>query len=179
MTRGHPPPPPVRGDRAGDPSLDRSDVLASPQASRRRAPWGARVLPGDGDRPRRLEFAAVESSTTVEKSSVIQVLVGDPRAKRRGPIMNRAWAECLYQAKIFHCEGVVIKQDLKGSKNSAVVAKKKLCSGLFHSGFCTFGSISDLVRSHRSPALSVLVGEADFVIQAHRAGSPAISAEFY
>ena len=50
----------------------------------------------------------------------------------------------------------------------AAVVKKILFWILPFYGFCTFGSgIPELCRARRFPALSVLGGEADFVISAH------------
>ena len=59
-------------------------------------------------------------------------------------------------------------RDLNGSIKPCCRRQKNLCSGLFHSGFCTFGSgISNLGRAQRSLALSVLGGEACCMILAH------------
>ena len=98
--RGHLTRPPAWCDGARDSLLDVLGEVASPKASRRRAPRGVQVLLGDGNRPWRLGFAAAELSTAVEKRSGIRVPDGDPRVERRGGMMNRAQAECVYQAKI-------------------------------------------------------------------------------
>ena len=65
---------------------------------------GVRVVPGDGECPRRLGFAGRELSIAVKNSSGIRLLEGDPLVERHGGMMNWAQAECLDQAKMFHCE---------------------------------------------------------------------------
>jgi hypothetical protein len=73
--------------------------------------------------------------------------------------------------------GVVVKTRFKRIEQCGS-RQKNLCSRLFHSGFCTFGSgISDLGRARRSLALSVLGGEADCVISAHHRGAARLKIE--
>ena len=74
------------------------------KARRLRAPRGVRVVPGDGECPRRLGFAATQLFIAPDNTAGIRLLEGDPLVERHGGMMNWAQAECVYQAKIFHCE---------------------------------------------------------------------------
>ena len=98
------------------------------------------------------------------------------------PMLARHWLlSCLYlhldagysySSQDISMHGVVLKTGFKRIWQAMLQSSKNLRSRLFHSRFCTFdSSISDLGRARRSPALSVLGGEADYVISAHHRGA--------